>query len=566
MSAKSLPCALLSSFTLDQLPALVTRRLQAAGVECRWFVCPFNQYPQQILDEHSELYSTGPRAIFVAVAIEDLLAHLPDAWTASADRAVAASQRIDEFAGLMRRLAAQMPAAPIFVHSFLVTQPQPHALLALKSSISLASLALRANGVLATLAAELSNLFVVNLSDVFQVAAAQPFDSRFFYLAKLRLSREALAAIAQHYQRLLLAYVGQRKKCLVLDLDNTLWGGIVGEDGPERLLLSDDGPGKAFQDFQRVLLELNRSGTVLAVSSRNDAELALSVLRDHPAMLLRPQHFAAMRINWDDKASNLRSIAAELNLGLDSLVFLDDSAFEREQVRRTLPDVTVPEMPVDSSDYPAFAARLPFFDSLTITKEDQGRGQMYVEERQRCELQRQAVTVEVFLRQLALRVRVRRADQFALPRLAQLTQRTNQFNLTTHRYTEDELRAMLADERWLIYSVDACDRIGDSGTVGTALVELRPSLARLDTFLLSCRVLGRGIEISFLAGVMRDLLAVGATTIEAEFIATARNGLAKDFLPNCGFTRAAQCWRRPLADGDALCPAWIQLELVNDKV
>ena len=476
--------ALLSSFVLDPLGPRVNEILQPDGIECRWFISPFNQYPQVILDEDSQLYASNPAFVIVAVAIEDILQGLPDGQQTSG-RLEEAHRRIDDFLNLLRRLADRLPSASIFVHSFWVARPQINSLRACKDPSAQASLALRANQALASICLEFENLYAVDPALAMGNTLVDGFDSRFFYLAKMRIGRDAIQAMACHYRRILLAMLGRVKKCLVLDLDQTLWGGILGEDGPEGISLADDGPGKAFQDFQRMLLDYFHSGILLAICSRNDSDLALTTIRSHPQMILRLEHFAAIRINWNDKASNLRSIADELNLGLDSIVFLDDSAFEREQIRSMLPEVAVPDLPDDPSDYPDFAAKLSYFDSISTTREDQRRGAMYVEERQRRELRSHATTLDDFLRGLDISVRVRHAQTAEIDRIVQLIQRTNQFNLSGRRYTAAELHSRLSDNRWHVYTAESRDKIGDSGIVGVAVVGLQLNGAHLDTFVLS---------------------------------------------------------------------------------
>jgi FkbH-like protein len=566
MRTSTLQCALLSSFTLDNLPHLVEKRTQDDGFQCHWFVSPFNQYPQQILADDSPLYAAKPQVIFVAVAVEDLV---HDSSTRGVDlepRPDSNGPPFEDFFKLLRHLVLRLPSSTVFVHSFFPMERQQHSLLELKTPYSLTTMALRANSLLAELTQQCRNLYAVDIAAVLQNLGSQAFDSRLFYLAKMRFGRDATEAIARHYRRLLLAYLGRQKKCIALDLDNTLWGGIVGEDGPDGLLLSDDGPGKAFQDFQRVILGYQQTGTLLAICSRNDAELALSVIQDHPAMILRPHHFSALRINWQDKATNLQEISKELNIGVDSIVFFDDSEHEREQVRQSLPQVTVVDLPRDPSDYPRFAADLPFFDTLAITNEDRDRGQLYVNERERRELRERSLTLDQFLAQLEQQVIVRRLRcSTMLPRIAQLTQRTNQFNLTTRRYTVDELQNLLADGKWRLYAAEAKDRIGDSGIVGAALVEEIADAARLDTFLLSCRVLGRGIETAFLDGIMRDFRASGLNRLDAEFIPTERNGMAKDFLAQHQFQNRGEFCCRPLKTDDLICPKWISLQFVDSE-
>jgi len=566
MKAKSLPCALLSSFTLDQVSGMVNSRLERDGVNCQWFVAPFNQYPQLILSEPSELVAQAPKVAFLAVAIEDLLGSLPSPWAQPEPRQALAQERLADFFGLVRRMAERLPATTIFVHDFFPLAPMPNAVLASASNASLSALARAANNSLRALAGDCPNVRIVCLEEAFvSLPRASICDPRYYYLAKMRFGRTAMECLADFYARLLRAYLGLRKKCLVLDLDNTLWGGVIGELGPDKIVLSDDGPGKAFQDMQRHLLEYYETGTLLTVCSKNDEALALGAIRDHPAMILRPHHFAAMRINWQDKASNIRELAAELNLGIDSMVFLDDSEHERAEVRRLEPTVTVIDLPKDPSAYPAFVAQLPYFDALTTTEDDRRRGQMYVEDRQRRELGQQARSLEDFLTGLEIQVTVQRADAMLLPRLAQLTQRTNQFNLTTRRYTDNDLATLSQSPDWRLFGVSTRDRIGDAGIVGGALIHLdrAAAVARIDTLMLSCRILGRGIETAFLAGMLLGLEDTGVATIIAEYIPTDRNGVAKEFLPQHGFVAQEKYWTRSAVAGRELCPKWIHLKITQ---
>jgi FkbH-like protein len=562
MASSTHRVALLSSFTLDALPPLVDQALEPDGLELSWHVGPFNQYQQMILDPDSELYRFEPGVVFLAVDAEDLFAELLDiAAGESSARLETAQRRLNAYGETIATLAERLPSATIVVHNLARQRPQPHPLLAYSSPAGIGALIDRANLTLAEQAEGTANLLVLDVAQlVTQDTPGGTFDPRYYYLAKMRLRQTALEALAGWYRRVLLARHGRRKKCIVLDLDNTLWGGIVGEDGIENLQIASDGPGRAYQDFQRVLLSYRATGTVLALNSKNDEALALEAMRDHPEMLLRPESFAAMRINWQDKAVNLQELAAELNLGLDSFVFLDDSPHERERVRRVLPQVTVPDFPADPSELPSFAASLPLFDVLALTDEDRRRSDLYDHERRRREKQQKIGSVETFLKELDIRVSVQLADRFALPRVAQLTQRTNQFNLTTRRYTLSDLQDRQAGTDCWVYAATTADDIGDSGIVGAAVVEAEGSShARLDTFLMSCRVLGRGIESAFLAGIAQDLRQRGVSELVAEYLPTERNGVCRDFLPTHGFHERETAFVGSvdeLADGG---PAWVDL-------
>ena len=555
--------ALLSSFTLDPLSSIVGRRVERSAVEVSWYVAGFNQYASLILDVRSDLYAFSPDLVFVAVAAEDLFQGLRRPWQEDpAARSVEAERRISELERLIRFLGEQLPHAKLFVHTFVVLEPQPHPLLAYRTPATLQSLAVRANAMLYRVALECENVVPLDLAGVVATGLPPATDPRILYLAGMRLGREAMDALASHYRRAIEASLGRRKKCIVVDLDDTLWGGVLGEQGVDGLQLGPAGLGRAYHDVQEVLLGYRDTGILLAVCSKNDEDLALSAMRAHPHMVLRPEHFAALRINWSDKAQNIREIADELNIGIDSVVFVDDSAHERAWIREALPEVTVVELPRDPVEYPGCLATLPHFDTLSLTVEDRRRPVMYAEERQRDALRRASPSLAEFLAGLQIRVRVRRAALGLVPRLAQLSAKTNQFNLTARRYSEGQLSALLGDVGHRVYAVDVSDKLGDSGIVGMAVVVVDESshAATLDNFLLSCRVLGRGVESASLAGILIDLKSsVTVRRVDGAFHPTKRNGIASDFLPRHGFEGQGADWHRSLEDVESLCPAWIEL-------
>jgi FkbH-like protein len=554
MSVARIKCALLSSFTLDQLPGLVNERAAAAGIECDWYVAPFNQYPQQILEENSALHAFRPSLIFVSVAVADLL----PAVQSSEFGANHASCGKD-FYRLMSALSNAFPSSRILINNFSASTPQIQPLVSMKGGGSRSAVTHELNALLLRLSEECENVYPLDVSSWLAMAGAARQDDRYFYLAKMRLSRDGLDRLADLYARAVLAQAGKRHKCIVVDLDNTIWGGVIGEDGMESIVLSDDGPGKAFYDFQTALLELSKTGILLAVCSKNDADLAMATIDRHPSMVLRSDDFAAIRINWDDKAANLRSIAQELNLGLDSILFLDDSEHERQQVRFGIPEITVPDLPIDPSELPGFVAGLPMLDAFHVTQEDASRSRMYAQERVRVELKEGAASLEDFLQTLEIQVGVEVVDSSNISRCAQLIQRTNQFNLTTRRYTADELADMLRQEKLWGYVVSASDRIGNSGIVGCALVKRDTEGAFLDTFLLSCRVLGRGIETAFIAAIATRLAESGISTLAAEFISTSKNAVAMNFLSESGFEKSGDIWKAGTDPLGRLVPQWITL-------
>lgn len=362
--------------------------------------------------------------------------------------------------------------------------------------------------------------------------ATELTDWKYWFLSQIPVNPKLAKAFHRWFQRQTEQIALIRKKCLVLDLDNTLWGGILGEDGLEGIRIGGDYPGKAFRYFQEALLELGRNGIILTVCSKNNEADVLEAWEKHPDIVLRKEHFAAWRINWRDKATNIREMASELNIGLDSLVFVDDNPAERELVRQVLPMVGVPEFPAQPYDLPKFFARLvdEYFKVYSVTDEDRHKTEQYKANAQRAQAQNGFTDFGAFLESLQMRLTIAEADEFSIPRIAQMTQKTNQFNLTTRRYTESEIRGKLAAGA-RIHTLSVSDRFGDSGITGCIIIDD----GEIDTLLLSCRILGKGIETAFMRTVQNRLLAEGISHLKATYIPTAKNGQVADFYDRCGF-------------------------------
>jgi len=320
------------------------------------------------------------------------------------------------------------------------------------------------------------------------------------------------------------------KKCVVLDLDNTLWGGVVGEDGVENLALSLEAPGAHFIAFQQALRDLYDRGVLLAINSANNEEDALAVVRTHPNMILKEPHFAARRINWQDKVENMKELAEELNIGLDSMVFLDDLPQNRAAMRALLPMVETPELPEDPAQYARFLATLPYFPTEAITDEDKMRGNLYVTERLRREAEKKFEDKEAFLASLGIELVVYENDAESLARLSQLTEKTNQFNCNKMPLSPEELRDYMSRSDYAVFHAKAGDQFGDYGIVAFALVRKEASSWHIESLLMSCRVLGRGIEESFIRSIGERAARGGAKELTIAFVPTEKNAPARDFV------------------------------------
>ncbi len=534
----------LSTFNVDLLPPLLAESLERAGLAPTAVSAgPFGQLAQELLLPDSRLYRDAPEAVALVLAVEDLLEPLfklaPSQLSGEAAGALVAD-RVQELRGWLDVALERLPGATFYVALVgPVAAPLEYVLDPLAPE--------RGQVFVASLRAEMLALSrasgrVVALDWEWHVrglAGESLYDQRLWYVARMRLSPGGLAALAELIARHAAARRGAAGKVAAIDLDGVLWGGVVGEAGLRGIELGDEGVGLAFQDFQRELLCLHDIGIVLALCSKNNPRDAAEVFERHPAMVLRREHFAAERINWQDKATNLRELAAELRLGLDSFVFLDDSPIERDWVRRALPEVSVPELPNDPSERPAMLRSMPAFARIALTGADRGRAASYHAERDRRALSAAASSFEEFLGSLDQQATIEPVSDASLARAAQLCQRTNQFNLTTRRYDAGELERLLAEDDVELYTLAVSDRFGDSGITGLAILRLAEEEAEIDTFLMSCRILGRGLEDALLAFLAERAHARGARLLVGRFVPTAKNAQAADFYPAREFQRAS---------------------------
>lgn len=342
------------------------------------------------------------------------------------------------------------------------------------------------------------------------------------------------------------------KKCIVLDLDNTLWGGIIGEDGLSGIQLSLASPGGSFMAFQQALLDLQQRGVLLAINSKNNYEDAMEVIRTHPNMILKEPHFAAVRINWNEKTQNIRELAQELNIGLDSMVFLDDTAANREAMRAFVPEVETPELPADPSEYTKFLLSLDYFETRVITDEDKMRGNLYVTERLRKEAEKSFADPTEFLKSLGLEISVYRDRTSSIERLAQLTEKTNQFNTKKQPLSVAELEVLMQSPQATVFYGNVTDRFGDHGITAFALVHTGSPEWRIESFILSCRIIGRGVEEAFLHAIAAAALREGAQMLKIEFVETEKNAPARAFIEK-------QFIDSTVPANNTSIPAWITL-------
>jgi FkbH-like protein len=385
----------------------------------------------------------------------------------------------------------------------------------------------------------------VALLDVAQLAATVGLDEWHdpiqWNIGKFPFSHDAVPLYADALCRVVMAARGKAKKCLVLDLDNTLWGGVIGDDGMHGIVLAQGDPvGEAFLAIQRTALALRERGVVLAVSSKNDEAVARQVFREHPDMLLREEHIAVFQANWKDKASNLRAIADTLNIDVSALVFLDDNPAERQQVRLALPDVGVPELPASPEYYPVMLLAAGYFEALQFTDDDRARAAQYQDNAARTVALGAASDMGAYLESLDMVAHVARFDEAGRARITQLINKTNQFNLTTQRYSEAEVAAFEADPDAFGLQVRLQDRFGDNGMISVVLCKRAGDDWLIDTWLMSCRVLNRRLEEGVLNVLHASARAHGIRRLVGSYRPTAKNGMVKDHYRKLGFTLAQE--------------------------
>lgn len=538
-AGKPLRIAVLRSYTVEPIEPVLAVRLILDGYRPEFWFGGYNQYIQEAVDPQSALYAFRPDVVLMMIRLEEVL---PDFVDGFGERSGAEwEERIAAKAAELGRLAERIAAASsaVVLIQGLTFAGGPHlGVFDAQTARGQQSLTQKLNAALAAACEPLRGVYLWDF-DAFVRAKGYDnlFDAKMWYVSRNPFKQASYPAIANDLMRYLRSALGVMKKCVVVDLDNTLWGGVAGEDGLQGVALGHSYPGNCYRDFQKALLKLRDRGIILAINSKNNEADALEIIDQHPDMVLRRHHFAAIRINWQDKATNLRELAAELNIGVDSLIFLDDNPTECDLVRRECPECDVVQLPAKPYLLPAVPAALAGVDNIRLTDEDRRKGAMYQAQASRKQHEDHYSNMEDFLRSLDLEVSVEAATPFTIPRIAQLTQKTNQMNMTTRRYTEPQIQALAADRSSAVFAVSSKDRFGDEGIIGVVILRFAGDACTIDTLLLSCRVIGRGIEQLMLSVIADIAQARGVRYLRGEFFATAKNRPAAGFYERAGFAK-----------------------------
>ena len=565
----ALRVAILRNFTIEPMLPVLKGEIALAGFFPELYLADYDVIAQATLDPGSALYRFQPDYIIIAQWLESLAPDLMNRFVSLTPEQVTAE--VTRIADLTNEIVLSLrrhTPAPILLNNFPLPAFPALGILDAQAEFyqtqTIQALNLER---MRRLRSQRDVFWVDYLSVLARLGAGQNSDERDWQMSRAPLGGHTLIPLGQEYAKFVRALRGKARKCLVLDCDNTLWGGVVGEEGVGGIQLGSTYPGSCYQAFQREILNLHDRGVILAMCSKNNEADVLEVFQTHPDMVLREADFATWQINWDDKASNLARIAQDLNIGLDSLVLADDSAFECGQVRQQLPQIAVIQLSGSPSTYRNRLRTCGYFDTLTLSSEDRERNQMYRAEAQRKHLFEAAGSLEAYLLQLDLVAEIGRVDGLTSARVAQLTQKTNQFNLTTRRYSEGEIQALAGRPDADIFYLRLRDKISDLGLVGVAISRYHGEQTEIDTFLFSCRALGRGAEQALLAQVLNAARQRGSTSVSGWYRPTKKNGQVADFYGRHGFQLTAEDaagghWELKLErDRPYPTPKWIRLEL-----
>jgi len=558
--------ALLSSFSIEFVHDFLVALGLVEGLRIELYQAGFGQFRQDILNPDSRLYTFHPDVVIVAVEGKDLVPDLyrhdtPD----GVDLEKAVAEAGQELSALTQAFRERSPAT-LLIHNFAPPAWRRLGILDGQLGPSQAELVAILNGTLAKLCRESRGVHTVDYAALVQRAGSSAwYDDRMALYARAPIAPSVLPQLAKEYVKFLRALAGKTKKCLVLDLDNTLWGGILGEEGPQGIRLGPDYPGSAYVEFQRAVRGLRQRGVVLAIASKNNPADVEEAFAANHHFVLRPQDFSVVRVGWNAKSQSLREIAASLNIAPDHIVFVDDNPAECDEVAHALPTVTVVALPAQPEHFVRALLEPGYFDGLSVSAEDLRRSELYQQRDQAEELRAQSESLEDFYQRLEMEVVFAPVDKASLARAAQLTQKTNQFNVTTVRYTEAELLVRQADPAWLVTTIQVRDRFGDNGIVGVMMARVVGLEAEIDTLLLSCRVIGRTVETAMLAYICEHASRRGAQRVRGRIMPTAKNAPVQDLYERHGFSQSSDRegngndWTLDLSGGGIAYPEWLKV-------
>lgn len=533
--------ALLGDSATQLLSQAIRGMGYSEGFDLKIWDADFNQIERQVFAEASELYEFKPEIVIIFHSTHKLLGKYNK--LSSDDKRTLAESRMDLIEQINLKIQNTLKAKLIY-YNYPEINDTVFGNYANKTASSFIYQLRKLNYELMQFAATSPNFFLCDISSIQNYyGKATFFHSSVYVNTEMVLSIDVLPAVAFQTTGLIQALHGKFKKCLILDLDNTTWGGIIGDDGLENIQVGGLGIGKAFTEFQHWAKKLQQRGIILAVCSKNTESIAKEPFEKHPDMVLKLDDIAVFVANWENKADNIRYIQSVLNIGFDSMVFLDDNPFERNMVRQNVPGVTVPELPDDPAEYLEYLYTLNLFETVSFSNEDIERTKQYQVEAKRTILQKSFTNEDDFLTSLNMVSLIEPFNKFNTPRVAQLSQRSNQFNLRTVRYTEADIERIGNDKNYASFSFTLEDKFGDNGLICVIILKKENKLTLfIETWLMSCRVLKRGMENFVLNTITTFAKEKGFTYLKGEYIPTAKNEMVKDHYKNLGFSEDGKYW------------------------
>lgn len=519
----------LRNFTIEGIEPFLKFHLFNNEIKPNIYFGDYNTIHQEIIDTNSHIYNLKPEIIVLSIIPENLDAEIGKiGWNSTI--------LIEELNQLFNLISSKTNAlivvntiiSPFYSETGITnTGFENRTIETLKTNLFISNY-VKENS---------SQFYLVDWDRILRIVGENAFDYRFWYSSKAPFKKEFLNLYALEISKIVNALKGKTKKCIILDCDNTLWGGIIGEDGLKGIKLDKNNyPGKAFYDFQKNVINLYERGVLIALCSKNNEADVWDVFENHPYSVLKKEHISAWRINWQNKAENIASLAKELNLGLNSFVFVDDNPVECSLVDEMLPEVCIYQVPSKLYEYPNILLKDGLFDTLILSNEDKERTKMYQAEKQRKSEVNNFTNIDDYLSTLDIQIIIHEVTENEIPRIAQLTQKTNQFNLTTRRYSEKQIEDFSKNSDYKVYSLSVSDKYGDLGITGAMIVKNENQKLIVDTFLLSCRILGRKIELAFASKVFEETCETWKLNkIEAEYIKTEKNNQTENFWDEFGF-------------------------------
>ncbi len=506
------------------------------GINFEIFEAEYDQIDHEIFDQESELYTSNPDYVIIFQSSQKLLANYNK--STEEKKKTFAADTLAHISVLINIINSRIKSKIIYFN-FAEINDNVFGNFANKLDFSFIYNLRKINLGLMDMSREIKSVYINDINMLqSSVGFERSYDAKLHITADMVFSLEFIPYAAKSTVDIILSLTGKAKKCLILDLDNTLWGGIIGDDGVENIQIGELGIGKAFTQLQLWAKQLKQRGIILAVCSKNDHDVARGAFDNHPDMVLKYEDFAVFQANWDNKAENIKQIQEFLNIGYDSMVFLDDNPFERNLVKSFLPEITIPDLPEDPAEYLNYLSRLNLFETSSYSEEDAGRSDQYRVEFERSQVKKAFTNEDEYLASLEMLSECKPFDVYSIPRVSQLTQRSNQFNLRTQRYSESDVKTIADSDDYLTLSFTLEDKFGHYGLISLIILKKEKDSLFIDTWIMSCRVLKRTMENFVLNIIAETAKGNGFNKLIGEYIPTAKNKMVKDHYTNYGFSES----------------------------